>query len=76
VTKAPCGGEKVGRSPVDRGKGGLKRSVAEDGRCIPLGSVNFFVSQWEADNTQKEFSKSLEPSVGRGLFSEKWPEGS
>ena len=39
ITKAPCGGERSGRSPVDRGKGGLKRSVAVDGRGIPLGSV-------------------------------------
>src|ERR671910_1751694 len=30
ITKAPCGGEKAGRSPVDRGKGGLKRSMAVD----------------------------------------------
>jgi transposase len=37
VTKAPCGGERSGRSPVDRRKGGLKRSVAVDGRGIPLG---------------------------------------
>ncbi len=39
ITKAPCGGEKAGRSPVDRGKQGIKRSVAVDGRGIPLGSV-------------------------------------
>ena len=26
ITKAPCGGQKAGRSPVDRGKQGLKRS--------------------------------------------------
>jgi hypothetical protein len=39
ITKAPCGGEKAGRSPVDRGKGGLKRSVVVDGQGIPLGSV-------------------------------------
>jgi transposase len=26
ITKAPCGGEKAGRSPVDRGKRGIKRS--------------------------------------------------
>ena len=37
VTKAPCGGEKAGRSPVDRGKQGLKRSVAVDADGIPLG---------------------------------------
>ena len=28
VTKAPCGGEKAGRSPVDRGKRALKRWIA------------------------------------------------
>jgi transposase len=39
ITKAPCGGEKAGRSPVDRGKRGIKRSVAVDGRGIPIGSV-------------------------------------
>ena len=39
ITKAPCGGERAGRSPVDRGKGGLKRSVAVDANGIPLGSV-------------------------------------
>ncbi len=40
VTKAPCGGEKAGRSPVDRGKGGLKRSMAVDASGIPLGAVS------------------------------------
>ena len=39
ITKAPCGGEKSGRSPVDRGKRGIKRSVAVDARGIPLGIV-------------------------------------
>ena len=37
LTKAPCGGERAGPSPVDRRKGGLKRSVATDGYGIPLG---------------------------------------
>lgn len=40
ITKAPCGGEKAGKSPVDRGKGGIKRSVVVDGKGIPLGSVS------------------------------------
>lgn len=40
ITKAPCGGDKAGRSPVDRGKGGLKRSVATEGAGIPLGIVS------------------------------------
>lgn len=39
ITKAPCGGEVAGRSPVDRGKQGLKRSVAVDAAGIPLGTV-------------------------------------
>ena len=39
TTKAPCGGECAGRSPEDRGKGGLKRSQLSDGAGIPLGTV-------------------------------------
>ncbi len=39
ITKAPCGGEAAGRSPVDRGKQGLKRSVAVDAAGIPLGGI-------------------------------------
>jgi len=39
VTKAPSGGEVAGRSPVDRGKQGLKRSVATDEAGIPLHLV-------------------------------------
>lgn len=30
ITKSPCGGELSGRSPIDRGKQGTKRSVACD----------------------------------------------
>jgi hypothetical protein len=37
MTKAPCGGQCAGPSPVDRRKGGLKRSVATEGYGIPLG---------------------------------------
>jgi Transposase DDE domain len=39
ITKSPCGGEVSGRSPVDRGKQGTKRSVACDGGGIPLHLV-------------------------------------
>ncbi|MGW5665280.1 IS5 family transposase [Streptomyces sp. NPDC003758] len=39
ITKAPGGGEVAGRSPVDRGKHGLKRSGMTDGYGIPLGRV-------------------------------------
>jgi hypothetical protein len=39
ITKSPCGGQVSGRSPVDRGKQGTKRSVACDGDGIPLHLV-------------------------------------
>ena len=39
ITKAPCGGEKAGRSPVDRGKQGIKRSAAVEANGVPLGTV-------------------------------------
>ncbi|MET7710399.1 IS5 family transposase [Micromonospora sp. NPDC005413] len=39
ITKAPGGGDCAGRSPVDRGKQGMKRSSMVDGHGIPLGRV-------------------------------------
>ena len=39
ITKAPCGSEKAGRTPVNRGKRGIKRSVAVDAEGIPLGVI-------------------------------------
>lgn len=39
IVKAPCGGEAAGRSPVDRGKLGTKRSLLVDSAGIPLGCV-------------------------------------
>ena len=39
ITKAPCGGEKAGKSPVDRGKQGIKRSTVVDANGIPLGAI-------------------------------------
>ncbi len=39
IVKAPCGGEASGRSPVDRGKQGTKRSLLVDGAGIPIGCV-------------------------------------
>lgn len=39
ITKAPGGGEVAGRSSVDRGKQGLKRSGMTDRYGIPLGRV-------------------------------------
>lgn len=45
LTKAPCGGDKSGPSPVDRRKGGLKRSVCTDGGGVPLGIVSARANQ-------------------------------
>lgn len=39
ITKAPGGGDCAGRSPVDRGKLGMKRSLLVEGRGIPLDRV-------------------------------------
>ena len=39
ITKAPGGGECAGRSPVDRGKQGMKGSSMTDGYGIPLDRV-------------------------------------
>ena len=39
ITKAPCGGELAGPSPVDRAKQGTKRSLLVDAAGIPLGVV-------------------------------------
>jgi transposase len=40
ITKAPSGGEVAGRSPVDRGKQGLKRSVLTEGSGVPVHVVS------------------------------------
>jgi hypothetical protein len=39
ITKAPCGGQVAGPSPVDHRKQGWKRSVVTDAGGIPLGAV-------------------------------------
>ncbi len=48
ITKAPGGGDVAGRSPVDRGKGGLKRSVVTDGEGIPLHLVSAGANRHDA----------------------------
>ncbi|EWT07323.1 transposase [Intrasporangium chromatireducens Q5-1] len=39
LVKAPCGGEAAGKSPVERGKLGTKRSAMTDASGIPIGCV-------------------------------------
>jgi transposase len=48
ITKAPSGGEVAGRSPVDRGKQGLKRSLVTDGVGIPLHVVSAGANRHDA----------------------------
>lgn len=55
ITKAPCGGEVAGRSPVDRGKQGLKRSVATEAAGVPIGLV--------AAGANRHDSPLLEPTL-------------
>jgi len=37
ITKAPLGGEKTGKNPTDRAKGGVKRSLLVEGQGLPVG---------------------------------------
>jgi transposase len=39
ITKAPCGGQVAGPSPVDRRKQGLKRSVVTEAHGVPLAAL-------------------------------------
>jgi transposase len=48
ITKAPCGGQKAGKSPVDRGKQGTKRSSAVDAHGIPIGGVSAGANQHDS----------------------------
>jgi len=48
ITKASGGAAVAGRSPVDRGKGGLKRSVVTDGGGIPLHVVSAAANRHDA----------------------------
>ena len=48
ITKAPCGGEKAGRSPVDRGKQGMKRSTAVDAEGIPIGGATDYANRHDS----------------------------
>jgi transposase len=63
ITKAPCGGEVAGRSPVDRGKQGLKRSVAVDAAGIPLATI--------AAPANRHDSPLLEPTLDRLGFGDR-----
>lgn len=57
ITKAVCGGERAGRSPVDRGKGGLKRSVLTEGKGLPVVVISAPANRHD--------SPLLEPTLDR-----------
>jgi transposase len=48
ITKAPGGGEVAGRSPVDRGKQGLKRSTLTDATGVPVHVVTAGANRHDA----------------------------
>ena len=63
ITKAPCGGEAAGKSPVDRGKQGTKRSSMTEADGIPLGCV--------AAPANRQDSPLLRPTLEKlGRFAE------
>jgi DDE family transposase len=66
---APCGGEKAGISPVDRGKQGIKRSVAVDACGIPLGTVTAPANRHDSPL----LTETLDAAVSETL--EELPEG-
>jgi transposase len=65
ITKAPCGGEKAGESPVDRGKQGTKRSTAVDGKGIPVGGVSAGANRNDSPLLVPTLEHASE-SVGKG----------
>ena len=64
ITKAPYGGGKSGRSPVDRGKRGIKRSTMVDARGIPLGVVTAGANRHDSPLLAPTLDAALEAVVG------------
>jgi len=61
ITKAPGGGECAGRSPVDRGKQGMKRSAMTDGYGIPLDRVLALANRHDSPLLAPALDKPGEP---------------
>jgi transposase len=68
ITKAPGSGECAGRSPVDRGKLGMKRSSMTGGYGIPLGRVLAPASRHDSPLLASTLDKlgELGPDTGSG----------
>ena len=69
IVKAPCGGEAAGKSPVDRGKQGTKRSLMTDGSGIPLGCVTAPANRHDSPFLRPTLEKlgRFETRLGIGL---------
>ena len=55
IHEVPCGGERTGKSPVDRAKLGQKWSIAADANGIPIGIA--------IDGANRNDIKLLEPAL-------------
>jgi transposase len=66
ITKAPGGGECAGRSPVDRGKHGMKRSLMTDGYGIPLDRVLAPASRHDSQLTRDELASRQQAAATLG----------
>ncbi|CAN5748583.1 IS5-like element ISCgl6 family transposase [soil metagenome] len=66
ITKAPCEGEVAGRSPVDRGKQGIKRSTVVEAQGIPLGAIAAPVNRHDSPLLESNLDTltALEPLPG------------
>ena len=64
ITKAPGGGDRTGRFPVDRGTGGMKRSTGVDGYGIPLGITGTSAQPARLAATARHPSPRAVPSCG------------
>ena len=69
ITKAPCGGQVAGPSPVDRGKQGLKRSVATEARGIPLAAVPAPANRHDSPLLAPTLDKTLDTLARLGPLS-------
>jgi transposase len=63
ITAAPCGGEKAGKSSVDRGKRGLKRSTVVDADGIPLGTVSAAANRHDSPLVPKTLEQVEVPGL-------------
>lgn len=66
MTKAPLGGEAVGRNPTDRGKSGVKRSLLTEGNGIPIAVA--------VDGANRHDKKLLERTLGSLVVERPDPE--